>query len=182
MSTILKKTKLFGKGKKPKKNIAEGMEARIQHLEDLVYFEGSKGAARALEGLRSLEKGGHVDATIKWDGSPAIIFGNNEQGEFILTDKSGFTAKGYDGKPKSPEKLKAMFLDRKGGANKSDPGYVSFANNMKNIFNAYKTALPEGFEGYYKGDLLYYTPHHQMTVILSSHLTLLHTKLNKIHL
>ena len=152
-----RRKELFGKGKKPKKNVAEGMEARIQHLEDLVYFEGSKGAARALEGLRSLEKGGHVDATIKWDGSPAIIFGNNEQGEFILTDKSGFTAKGYDGKPKSPEKLKAMFLDRKGGANKSDPGYVSFANNMKNIFNAYKTALPEGFEGYYKGDLLYYT-------------------------
>ena len=68
-----RRKELFGKGKKPKKNVAEGMEARIQHLEDLVYFEGSKGAASALEGLRSLEKGGHVDATIKWDGSPAII-------------------------------------------------------------------------------------------------------------
>ena len=28
---------------------------------------------------------------------------------------------------------------------------------MKNIFNTYKRALPEDFEGYYKGDLLYYT-------------------------
>ena len=50
-----------------------------------------------------------------------------------------------------------MFLDRKGGANRGDPGYVAFANSMKNIFKTYKTALPEGFEGYYKGDLLYYT-------------------------
>ena len=55
-----RRKELFGKGKKPKKNVAEGMEARIQHLEDLVYFEGSKGAARALEGLRSLEKGIHL--------------------------------------------------------------------------------------------------------------------------
>ncbi len=153
-----KRKQLFGKGKKPKNRyVTEAMEARIQHLEDLVYFEGSKGAARALESLRSLEKGGHVDATIKWDGSPAIIFGNNEQGEFILTDKGGFVAKGYDGKPTSPDKLKNMFLDRKGGANRGDPGYVAFANNMKNIFKTYKTALPEDFEGYYKGDLLYYT-------------------------
>ena len=31
-----RRKELFGKGKKPKKNVAEGMEARIQHLEDLV--------------------------------------------------------------------------------------------------------------------------------------------------
>ena len=33
-----RRKELFGKGKKPKKNIAEGMEARIQHLEDLVLL------------------------------------------------------------------------------------------------------------------------------------------------
>ena len=140
-----RRKELFGKGKKPKNRyVAEGMEARIQHLEDLVYFEGSRGAARALESLRSLEKGGHVDATIKWDGSPAIIFGNNEQGEFILTDKSGFTAVKYDGKPKSPNKLKDMFLSRSGGSKRSDPGYVSFANNMKNIFKLNSDRYADG--------------------------------------
>ncbi len=34
---------------------------------------------------------------------------------------------------------------------------LHFTNNMKNIFDTYKTALPEDFEGYYKGDLLYYS-------------------------
>tara|TARA_B110000971_G_C19970934_1_gene482542 strand:- start:32 stop:1471 length:1440 start_codon:yes stop_codon:yes gene_type:complete len=131
-------------------------EARIQHAEDIVFWEGSKGAARALESLRNLEKGKHTDVTIKWDGSPAIIFGRNEEGEFILTDKSGFVAVGYDGKAKSPEALANMFLNRSGGKNRSKPGYVAFANNMKNVFNAYRDCLPEDFEGYFKGDLLYF--------------------------
>ena len=77
--------------------------------------------------------------------------------EFILTDKSGFVAKGYDGKPTDPDALGDMFLNRKGGANRSNPRTIAFANNMKGIFKAYKRALPEDFEGYYKGDLLYYT-------------------------
>ena len=40
-------------------------EARIQHAEDIVFWEGAKGAARALESLRKLETGGHTNVTIK---------------------------------------------------------------------------------------------------------------------
>lgn len=43
-------------------------DARIDHAEDIVFWEGSKGAARALDSLLQLEKGGHTDVTIKWDG------------------------------------------------------------------------------------------------------------------
>ena len=49
-------------------------EARIQHAEDLVFFQGSAGANRALDSLSSMGTGGHTSATIKWDGSPAVIF------------------------------------------------------------------------------------------------------------
>ena len=66
--------------------------ARIDHLEDLIFFEGSAGAVRALESLKNLEKGGHENVTLKWDGSPAVIFGRDENGEFIL-DKGGFERK-----------------------------------------------------------------------------------------
>ena len=76
--------------------IQEG--ARIDHAEDIVFWEGSKGALRAVDALRNLEKGGHKEVTIKWDGSPAIVFGRDENGDFILTDKNGYVAKGYDGK------------------------------------------------------------------------------------
>ena len=42
--------------------------ARIDHAEDIVFWEGSRGAIRALERLKSLEQGGHTDVTVKWDG------------------------------------------------------------------------------------------------------------------
>ena len=131
--------------------------ARIQHAEDIVFWEGSKGATRALQSLRNLDQGGHKQVTIKWDGSPAIIFGRNAGGEFILTDKSGFTAKGYDGRSKSAKELEQMFLNRSGGKNRENPGYVKFAGNMKAIFDEYERATPKDYVGFFKGDLLYFT-------------------------
>jgi len=130
--------------------------ARIQHAEDLIFWEGSAGAVRALESLKKLETGGHKNVTIKWDGSPAVIFGRDEEGNFILTDKSGFTAKGYDGKAKSGEDLENMFLNRSGGKNRENPSYVKFAGNMKGIFDLFQQATDENFRGYLKGDLLYF--------------------------
>ena len=136
------------------KPLMEG--ARIQHAEDIVFWEGSAGAMRALEALKSLEQNGHQETTVKWDGSPAIIFGRDENGEFVLTDKSGFTAKGYDGKAKSADDLEQMFLNRSGGKNRDNPSYVAFAANMKDIFDEYEKATPKDYRGFFKGDLLYY--------------------------
>ena len=130
--------------------------ARIDHAEDIVFWEGSRGAVRALDSLFALEQGGHEAVTIKWDGSPAIIFGRDENGEFVLTDKSGFTAKGYDGKSKSPEDLENMFLNRSGGKNRDNPKYAAFAANMRDIFDEYEKAVPKDLIGFFKGDLLYY--------------------------
>jgi hypothetical protein len=131
-------------------------EARIQHAEDLVFFQGSAGAKRALDSLSSMGTGGHTNATIKWDGSPAVIFGRDENGEFILTDKSGFGAKGYDGKSKSADDLEQMFLNRSGGKNRDKPGYVAFAGRMKALFPIMEKAVPIEHRGYFKGDMLYF--------------------------
>ena len=132
---------------------------RIDHAEDIVFWEGSKGAVRALESLFNLEKGGHQQVTIKWDGSPAIIFGRDENGEFLLTDKSGFTAKGYNGKAKSADDLEAMLMNRKGASNPDEAkraNYLEFVGNMKDIFDEYEKAVPKDLIGFFKGDLLYY--------------------------
>jgi len=129
--------------------------ARIQHAEDIIFWEGSRGAMRALEALKSMEKGSHKDVTLKWDGSPAIIFGRNENGEFVLTDKSGFTAKGYDGKTTSADALGTM-LGNRPGAKKDPKGYGSFIQNMQDIFDEYEKATPKDHRGYFKGDLLYF--------------------------
>lgn len=132
---------------------------RIDHAEDIVFWEGSKGAVRALDSLFNLEKGGHTNVTIKWDGSPAIIFGRDENGEFLLTDKSGFTAKGYNGKAKSAKDLEAMLMNRKGASNPDEAKrnkYLQFVSNMKDIFDEYEKAVPKDLIGFFKGDLLYY--------------------------
>ena len=136
----------------PEKNILqEG--ARIDHAEDIVFWEGSKGALRAVDALRNLDKGGHKEVTIKWDGSPAIIFGRDENGDFILTDKNGYVAKGYDGKTKSANDLESMLLSR--GKEVTD-SRRQFAGSMKSIFDLYEKAVPQDYRGLFKGDLLYY--------------------------
>ena len=129
--------------------------ARIDHAEDVIFWEGSKGAIRALESLKKMEEGGHENVTVKWDGSPAIIFGRDANGEFILSDKSGFTAKGYDGKNKTGDAIQKMFMARPGA--KNDPeGYGQLASNMKDIFDEYQKAMPKDFRGFLQGDLLYF--------------------------
>ena len=130
--------------------------ARIDHAEDIIFWEGSKGAKRVLQSFLDLEKQGYKNLTIKWDGSPAVIFGRNQDGQFILTDKAGFVAKGYNGKVTSGEDLEKMFLARGGGSPKSDE-YKAFAGQMKSVFDVFKSAIPENVRGYFKGDLLYFT-------------------------
>lgn len=135
------------------KLLTEG--ARIQHAEDIIFWEGSRGAARAIESLKSLEQGAHKDVTIKWDGSPAVIFGRDEEGNFVFTDKSGFSAKGYDGKAKSAKDLKNMLMSRPGY--KKDPKkYGLFISNMADVYDEFEKALSPDFRGYLKGDMLYF--------------------------
>ncbi len=131
--------------------------ARIDHAEDIIFDEGSRGAIRALESLKQLEQGGHTDVTVKWDGSPAIVFGRNEAGEFVLTDKSGFVKSGGVERATNGKDLANHLLNRSGGANREDPKRIAFANSMQTIFGQYEKATPKDFKGYLLGDLLYYT-------------------------
>lgn len=144
------------RGKLVGESLLKEAEARIQHLEDVIFWEGSRGAMRALQALRSMEKEGHKDVTVKWDGSPALIFGRNEDGEFVLSDKGGFN-KSTPERAKSADEIKNFMLNRGGGAKRDDPERIAFANNMASIFPLFEKAVPEDFRGYFKGDLLYYT-------------------------
>ena len=129
-------------------------DARIQHVEDFAIWHGSKGVAKSIETLKNLEKSPE-NVTVKWDGSPAVIFGRNENGEFVLTDKSGFGAKGYDGKVTSKNDMASMFLRR--GKEAPDANRKAFVKQMTNIWDIYEAATPVNFRGYVHGDLLYFT-------------------------
>jgi len=68
----------------------------LTHIEDLV-FEGSSRAAEAVSFLEEIAKmldgntNSKINATVKWDGAPAIFCGTNpENGKFFVGSKSIF--------------------------------------------------------------------------------------------
>ncbi len=129
----------------------------MQHAEDLVIVDGSTGALHALEQLESMASSVD-DVTIKWDGSPAIYFGRNENGEFVLTDKSGFTAKGYDGKVTDVDALHSLLLNR--GKSEPDDSRKKFARAMGSLWVKFESIVDESFRGYMFGDLLFFEKPH----------------------
>ena len=132
--------------------------ARIQHLEDLILGldgpAGSEGGKKAIAKLHQVESS-PKSISIKWDGSPAVIFGRNENGEFVLTDKSGFGAKGYNGRVTSSDDLEQMFLNRAKG--EIEDSRKAFATQMKNIWDKVESVIPDDFRGYLHGDLLWFS-------------------------
>ena len=127
--------------------IMEGV--RIEHPEDLLFSgRPSAGIAQAIKGLEAAAANPQ-DTTIKWDGKPAIIFGRKPNGEFVLTDKGGFLAKGYDGLATSPEMMAKILAGRRGG------GREDLAALYARLFPMLRKAVPQGFKGYIQGDLLY---------------------------
>ena len=136
-----------------KKNVAL-KESRIQHAEDLIFWEGSRGAIRAIEQLQSLSKSTQ-SLTIKWDGSPAVVFGRNPNGEFIFTDKSGFVAKGYDGRATNSADLKSAIVGRGKDPTKKK-AQAQYASKMASVFDVMQQAVPENVQGYFVGDMLYF--------------------------
>ena len=77
--------------------LTEALDPRTPHPEDAI-FDGSAAAAKAVKGLTSAIAGaGNI--TIKWDGSPALIFGRIEGGALAVMDKYMWDAKFFATSP-----------------------------------------------------------------------------------
>ena len=122
--------------------------ARIEHLEDLVLVEGSRGIQRAIASLKDLANNNTESMSIKLDGKPAVCFGRDTDGRFVLTDKAGFKAKGYDGMAKSPEDIVKIMSMRKGDRSELNAMYAK-------LFPIFEKLFPKNFTGFFFGDLLY---------------------------
>lgn len=127
---------------------AESVGREFQHIEDLVYIYGLPGIERALERLATIAKSNeHME--VKWDGSPAIIFGRDENGTFHFGDK--YSKEIVD----SGEKVYQQYVGRS-GANVTDDRR-QFAGEMGQLWNLYESATPKNFRGYIEAGLLYKT-------------------------
>ena len=128
-----------------------GRAKGIEHLEDLVFRKGSRGAAEALSILDQAAASPGTTTSVKWDGMPAVYFGRKpDTGEFVLTDGSGFEAKGYDGLATSPRMMADIQNTRSGDRS-------ALIQTYARLFPVLEASLPANFRGYVQGDLLYQT-------------------------
>ena len=77
--------------------ITKGQNTHLEHLEDSIINDGSKGGRNAINFLKSLKKmltsniGGKLNVTVKWDGAPAVVCGiNPENNKFFVGTKAVF--------------------------------------------------------------------------------------------
>lgn len=144
--------KIFEVTQNHKRKLTEA-KARIDHPDDIMFDEnGIEGAQRGLAALIYAAQS-HVEITsIKWDGSPAVIFGWLDKNTFIVTDKAGIGAKKYDGRPTSAEEVSAMIYNRK----PDSPGRAEYAAHFGGLYDLLKRATPVKTAGkMFQGDMLW---------------------------
>lgn len=113
----------------------------FQHIEDLIYIDGAPGAMHALERLNDIQRTPYA-LEMKWDGSPAIMFGNDGQG-FGFADKY----------KKEPYRTAKQVQDGyRGDGSKSR---LEFASHMAEAFELYRIAAAN-LMGYVEAGLMYY--------------------------
>lgn len=128
-------------------------KARIDHPEDIIFDEnGLAGALRALDAIEHAIDNHSTTTTIKWDGSPAVIFGWLDKNNFVVTDKAGIGAKKYNGRPTSADDLTAMIYSRK----PDQPGRAEYAAKFGAIYDLLKRVTPKSTAGkLFQGDMLW---------------------------
>lgn len=118
--------------------------ARTPHPEDFI-FSGSQAAMDAISGMTdAVNKPESV--TIKWDGSPAIVFGRRTaDGKFTMNYKEYIGEAG--GQVTSAEELLHYYA--KNGKN------MEVGQKLAKIFNAVGSIVPTGFKGFVQGDVMW---------------------------
>ena len=117
----------------------------IDHPEDLIIQQGSKGADRVIEELSKLESDPST-ISVKWDGLPALVWGRDKQGVFHLVDKHMFD-KISKGKM---EFATIQDYDEGRGANRS-----SLWEKERIMKPALEAATPQVRDQYWFGDFMY---------------------------
>jgi LysM repeat protein len=137
-----------------------GRAKGIEHLEDYVFRNGSEGIRKALDIVKHTVADTPKTTTVKWDGSPALIFGRDANGTFVLTDVSGFTAKGYNGLFTSPRQVLQQLAARDAAAaeqGKAATRVQDLAPIYQKLWPMLDAAVPKNYRGFVQGDLLYMT-------------------------
>jgi hypothetical protein len=117
----------------------------FQHLEDLVFIEGSSGARFAIRLLESLS---NKNISVKWDGNPTIYWGRNLSGEFVLSSKNAWGRTQCT----NPAQLEQFIMN----TGRGESWRSVYAESLTGVWPYLEAATPSWFRGYLYGDLLFY--------------------------
>ncbi len=130
----------------------------FNHLEDLVFFYGTKGTIEALEHLKDFgTEQGAGSIRMKWDGNPQIYWGREKKGGPLILGGHNGWSKGA--KTSSPEEIKD-FIQNKSGSPKTPEEVAAreqFADQFANLYPLFDKATPRDFVGFVYADGLFLT-------------------------
>lgn len=137
---------------------------KYQHIEDLVFTNGSQGGLHAVERLQGMQApGGNLE--LKWDGNPVVYWGRDNQGQFMMIPKNAWEylkrgkqdlGNGVTTATASPEDVKNFILGT--GKPTNDPNKEAerqaFAQSMADLYPYFEKISPK--KGFIEGGILFY--------------------------
>jgi hypothetical protein len=141
---------------------AAAIGRKYQHIEDLVFTNGSTGGLHAVERLQSMGTEGST-IELKWDGSPVMYWGKDEQGRFSMIPKNAWeylkrgkteVAPGVPAAMYSPEDIKNFIMGTGKSTPEQAPQREAYANEMMSLWPYFEKISPQ--KGYVEGGLLFY--------------------------
>ncbi len=146
-----KKTESVNEAEVPKQ-----LGRAFNHLEDLVFFQGSAGTLEALSHIKDFStQQGAESIRMKWDGNPQIYWGREtKNGPLLLGGHNGWS-KGA--KTSSPEEIKDFIVNKSGSPKTPDEvkAREQFADQFANLYNYFDRATPKDFVGFVYADGLF---------------------------
>ena len=124
----------------------------FQHLEDLVFVDGTTGANNALARIMDIVRNPQI-VRYKWDGKPTVYWGREPDGKFVMTGSGGWRKRDGTGRVDNAGEL-AKYLMNTG--NDDNQNRQKFATEFASLWPLFESATPADFRGYVYGDLLYF--------------------------
>lgn len=134
---------------------------KYQHIEDLVFTNGSQGGLHAIERLRSMgDQGGTIE--LKWDGSPVVYWGKDEQGRFSMIPKNAWeylkrgkteVAPGISAAMYSADDVKNFVLGTGRVEFGQEEQRKNYADTLASLWPYFEKVSPE--KGYLEGGILF---------------------------
>jgi hypothetical protein len=134
---------------------------KYQHIEDLVFTNGSKGGMHAVERLSYMGTKG-MNIELKWDGSPVIYWGRDEQGAFHMFPKNAWdylkrgtteTKSGVSTMMNDADDVAQFILGTGTVQPGQEQGRQAFAQGLAELWPLFESISPKS--GYIEGGILF---------------------------